>query len=306
VSFRLFIYYCALCGGLGAFAGWGLGRWLADEPSVFHSGLKGLFLGLGIAFLLGLLDALWNVPLRRFFTMLFRVLTAVLIGGAGGLLGGILGQLLVNKWNKDYLLVLGWMLTGLLIGLSLGVFELLAALVRGQETRGAVRKMLNGLLGGTFGGVLGGILYVVMFGSLVELFKDKPDDSLWTPSSWGFVVLGMCIGLLIGLAQVLLKEAWVNVEAGFRKGRQQILTKPVVTIGRAEACDIGLFGDSEIEKIHCRIVRRGDDYILTDEGTLSGTYVNEERVYGARVLRSGDRIRLGRALLRFGERARRC
>ena len=61
----------------------------------------------------------------------------------------------------------------------------------------------------------------------------------------GFVALGMCIGLLIGLAQVILKEAWVRVEAGFRAGREMILSKPEVTIGRAESCDIGLFGDAK-------------------------------------------------------------
>ena len=48
----------------------------------------------------------------------------------------------------------------------------------------------------------------------------------------------------------------------------------------------------------------GNDYILTDENTASGTFVNDERVFGPRALRSGDRIRLGRCVLRFGERAK--
>jgi hypothetical protein len=310
MSFRLFIYYCALCGGAGAFAGWGMGRWLTGRASftgggVFTSGIKGLFLGLGIALLLGLLDALWNFSISQFLSVLVRVLMAMVVGGAGGLLGGIVGQVLVDRWNHSFLLVLGWTLTGLLIGVSLGVFDLIAALVRDQETRGPLRKTLNGLFGGAAGGILGGVLYTIMGGTLASLFKNKPDERLWTPSSWGFVVLGMCIGLLIGLAQVILKEAWVKVEAGFRKGREQILSKQIVTIGRAEKCDIGLFGDAGIEKIHCRIVRKGNDYVLSDEGTESGTYVNEQRINGQYTLRSGDRIRLGRSVLRFGERAKR-
>jgi hypothetical protein len=305
MSFRLFIYYCALCGGAGAFGGWALGRWLARSPGVFNSGLKGLFLGLGIALLLGLLDALWVYSLRRVFAVFSRVLLAVIIGSAGGLLGGIVGQLLVNQWNKNYLLVAGWILTGLLIGVSLGVFDLLSALARNQETRGPMRKTLNGLIGGAFGGILGGVIYVLTDDKLKAFFESKPYDALWTPSSWGFVILGMCIGLLIGLAQVILKEAWLKVEAGFRPGREQILSKQVITIGRAERCDIGLFGDAQVEKVHCKIVRKGDDYILTDEGTASGTYVNDERVDGPRTLRSGDRIRLGRCVLRFGERSKR-
>jgi hypothetical protein len=309
MSFRLFIYYCALCGGAGAFGGWALGRWLTREASpdreVFNSGVKGLFLGLGIALLLGLTDALWNFSLHQFLSVFVRVLMAVLVGSAGGLLGGIVGQWLISNWNYEFLLVLGWTLTGMLVGMSLGVFDLLAALVRNQETRGPLRKTINGLIGGTAGGVLGGVLYSYLFRAWLALFKDKPDEQLWSPSSWGFVVLGMCIGLLIALAQVILKEAWLRVEAGFRKGREQILSKQTVTIGRAERCDVGLFGDMLVEKVHCRIVRNGDHYVLTDEGTASGTYVNEERIDGPRTLRSGDRIRLGRSVLRFGERAKR-
>jgi hypothetical protein len=309
MSFRLFVYYCALCGGVGAFAGWALGRWATrhapPDREVFNSGVKGLFLGVGIASLLGLTDALWNFTVHRFFAVFVRVLLALLIGGAGGLLGGMIGQWLVSNWNHNFLLVLGWMLTGLLIGMSLGVFDLLGALLRNEETRGPLRKMTNGLIGGTAGGVLGGILYIFLRDAWLSLFKAKPDDHLWSPSSWGFVVLGMCIGLLIALAQVILKEAWLRVEAGFRKGREQILSKEMITIGRAERCDVGLFGDMQVEKVHCRIVRKGSDYILTDEGTASGTYVNDERIHGPRALRSGDRIRLGRCILRFGERAKR-
>jgi hypothetical protein len=305
MSFRLFIYYCALCGGVGAFGGWSLGRWLAQDSTVFSSGVKGLFLGFGIALLLGLTDALWNFSLRQFASVFVRVVMAVVIGSAGGLLGGMLSQLLHNRWSHDAFIVLGWTLTGLLVGMALGVFDLLDALVRNQETSGPLRKMINGLIGGTAGGVLGGILYCYLDATWKSIFEAKERKDLWSPSSWAFVVLGVCIGLLIGLAQVILKEAWLKVEAGFRKGREQILAKATTTIGRAERCDIGLFGDMQVEKVHCRIVRKGNDYVLTDEGTASGTYVNDERLVGPRALRSGDRIRLGRCVLRFGERAKR-
>ena len=69
----------------------------------------------------------------------------------------------------------------------------------------------------------------------------------------GLVILGLCIGLLIGLAQVVLKEAWLKVESGFRAGREVMLSKDETTIGRAESCDIGLFGDNTIERLHARI-----------------------------------------------------
>src|SRR5260370_30947899 len=138
MSFRLFIYYGALCGGVGAFAGWAVGRWLTRNPAakreVFNSGVKGLFLGVGIAALLGLTDAPWNFSLRRFDAVFVRVLMALVIGGAGGLLGGMVGQWLVSNWNHGFLLVLRWTLTGLLIGMSVGVIDLLPALLLKQAT----------------------------------------------------------------------------------------------------------------------------------------------------------------------------
>jgi hypothetical protein len=302
MSFRLFIYYCALCGGGGAFAGWALGRLVRVENPILWAGIIGLFLGLGVAFALGLVDALWVCSLRQIGAVLGRVFVAVVVGGGGGLVGGVLSQSLYEVKALNLFKVIGWTFTGLLIGLSLGVFDLLATIARGQESRGAMRKIRNGLLGGAVGGLLGGLLSVLLHGAWGGLFKEKPPDRLWSPSAWGFVALGLCIGLLIGLAQVFLKEAWLKVESGFRAGRELVLSKPEVTLGRAEGCDVGLFGDSAVDRLHARIVRHGDHYVLADAGSAAGTYVNGERVVQPRRLRSGDAIRLGRCVLRFGER----
>src|SRR5262245_50057351 len=205
MSFRLFIYYCALCGGWSAFFGWALGRVLApsDELRVREAGVKGMFLGLLVALGLSLVDALWNLSLRQAGQVLLRVGVAVLVGCVGGLLGGILGQILYNVTDENRIfLVVGWTLTGLIIGTSIGVFEILACVVKQQDIGGARKKLLNGLIGGTAGGVLGGILYLLLNGVWTGIFSNKDPNSLWSPSAMGFVALGMCIGLLIGLAQV--------------------------------------------------------------------------------------------------------
>ena len=54
-----------------------------------------------------------------------------------------------------------------------------------------------------------------------------------------------------------------------------MLTKDETTIGRAEACDIGLFGDNAIEKLHARIVQKGNRYLLADDDTPGGTFLND-------------------------------
>lgn len=305
MSFRLFIYYCALCGGGGAFLGWMLGRPVDLGNSILTQGLKGMLLGLSVAWALALVDASWTFSLRRLAAIGLRVATAMIVGTVGGLLGGLVSQALYGWKEYDVFLVLGWTITGFLIGVSLGVFDLLASLLRGQNPGSALRKIFKGVLGGTLGGMVGGILSILLFSGWTRLLRQlggnlEVEERLWSPSAWGFVALGICIGLLIGLAQVILKEAWLRVEAGFRKGREVILAKPETTIGRAEGCDIGLFGDTQIERLHARIRQEGNRYVLVDEG--AGTYVNDDLIHGSRILCSGDAIRMGNSVLRFGER----
>jgi hypothetical protein len=302
MSFRLFVYYCCLAGAASALAGWALGRALPHGEHLVAQGVKGLFLGLALALGLALVDALWNLSVRRVFSILARLVTAVLLGGMAGLLGGLVGEALFSLSPHELLRLPGYVLVGLLIGLSIGVFDLLASLLTGRDPRGALRKIRSGLVGGTLGGVLGGVVSMLLHSGWSGLFADKDPKLLWSPSATAFAALGACIGLLIGLAQVILKEAWVRVEEGFRPGRQQILGKEETTIGRAESCDVGLFGDALVEKLHARIRRQDGEFVLDDAGSAAGTYVNGVRVTAPLVLRGGDLIRVGRCLLSFGER----
>lgn len=305
MSLRWFIYWCALCGGWAALVGWVPGR-LAYPPGsgaspVVESAVKGMFLGLLLALGLGLVDAIWNLGLRRIGLVVVRVSTAVVVGALGGLLGGAVGQMLYDAFGKSLiLLIFGWVITGLLIGLSIGVFEIIAALGERANLRGAVRKSLNGIIGGSVGGFVGGILYLLLGWLLSKLFANK--ESLLSPSAVGFVVLGMCIGLFVATAQVVLREAWVRVEKGFRAGRELLLTKGITTVGRAESCDIGLFGDSGVEKLHAKILQKDGGYYLADNGTPGGTWVNDTLISEPVLLKSGDLIRMGKSMLRFGER----
>ncbi|HXG09968.1 MAG TPA: FHA domain-containing protein [Gemmataceae bacterium] len=305
MSFRSFIIYCALGGAWGALGGWLLGRLIEADRAVIAAGIKGLWLGMLVAAGVGLVDVLWTVPPGQIVAVGLRVLTAVVVGGLGGFLGGFIGQILFGWKPFALFLIFGWTVTGLLIGFSVGAFDLLTRLARDEEVSGAVRKVRNGMIGGTAGGLLGGTLSLLLRGFWLGLFRHAPGEELWSPSALGFVALGACIGLLIGLAQVVLKEAWVRVEAGFRPGRELILSKAETTIGRAEGCDIGLFGDPTIERLHARILKRGDRYLLADGDTPGGTFLNDVPVAGPTVLRSGDLIRVGGSLLRFGERKKR-
>jgi hypothetical protein len=305
MSFRLFIYYCALCGGWAALVGWAVGRLPNIQNPIPSDGIKGMCLGMLVAFGLGLVDALWNLSTKQLGQISLRVLVAVLVGCVGGLMGGVFGSWLYSLTELNLFLIFGWTLTGFLIGASVGVFEILSGLVLQQELSGSWKKLFHGTLGGTVGGLLGGVLYVLLNTAWLGLFENKDPDYLWSPGSTGFVALGVCIGLLIGLAQVIFKEAWIRVESGFRAGREKILAKGEITIGRAEACDVGLFGDNTVERLHARILKKGNDFYLLDAGSAGGTFLNGRPVQRPELLHNGDAIQVGHCLLRFGERQKR-
>jgi MFS family permease len=295
MSFKLFIYYCALSGGWAALVAWALASVLGltrdDVGDYASTTLTAGLLGVLLAAVIGLLDALLNsVGAQR----ILRVLVALSVGLVGGLLAGLVGEGLHQGLYIPRFF--GWMLVGLAIGASIGVFDLIKAKAAGQPAHMARRKIVNGVIGGVLGGLVGGVLFELLIGSL-----DLPRSSL----AIGLVVLGLCIGLLIGLAQIILKEAWLRVEAGFRPGRELIVSKQETTIGRAESCDIGLFGDPSIEKIHARVLNQGNRYLVADAGTPTGTFLNDHRVAQPTPLRSGDAIRVGNSIIRFGERQKR-
>jgi pSer/pThr/pTyr-binding forkhead associated (FHA) protein len=74
-------------------------------------------------------------------------------------------------------------------------------------------------------------------------------------------------------------------------------------VGRAKECRLQLLHDPELSRVHCIFRRRADSsYVLVDEGSTNGTYLNEERVGNAELpLREGDRIRIGTTVLVFRE-----
>jgi Inner membrane component of T3SS, cytoplasmic domain len=294
MSFKLYIYYCALLGGWAAFVSWTLaqGTGMRDINNEYlRAALVAAVVGLLVAGAIGAVDALLNaIGSQR----IVRVLICLSIGLIGGMFGGLIGQVLHSLLHVPFFV--GWILTGAGIGASLGVYDLLRAVMQQQDMHIPFKKTLNGIYGGFLGGFLGGGLFGLLY----------PNPALpRTDLALGLVLLGLCIGLLIGLAQVFLKEAWLKVVRGFRAGRELLLSKDETTIGRAESCDLGLFGDNTIERLHARILLQNSRYLLADAGTPGGTYLNERRISKPTPLSSGDTIRVGNSVIEFGERQQR-
>jgi|GEM_PF-952907 len=77
------------------------------------------------------------------------------------------------------------------------------------------------------------------------------------------------------------------------------LGAPALRLGRALDNDIILSVES-VSGHHCRLELRGTDYWISDLGSRNGTFVNNQRVADPTLLRVGDLIQLGAALLRCG------
>jgi hypothetical protein len=85
------------------------------------------------------------------------------------------------------------------------------------------------------------------------------------------------------------------VRSGSLKGNRLQVKVPVVNIGRAEYNDI-VIPDESVSTMHAKLQRREEIWVLTDNGSTNGTFVDGERLSGEAVLSPG-------ALVRFGETA---
>lgn len=88
---------------------------------------------------------------------------------------------------------------------------------------------------------------------------------------------------------------WLVCLAGPSVGKTFALTTAVTTLGRDSTASV-LLPQSEVSRLHARIVRDGGTYVLEDLASANGTFVNGDRT-SRRPLRAGDRIQLGRGVL---------
>jgi pSer/pThr/pTyr-binding forkhead associated (FHA) protein len=75
------------------------------------------------------------------------------------------------------------------------------------------------------------------------------------------------------------------------------LTAEVTTIGRDETADV-VIDENLVSRLHARIERRGERYVVIDLGSTNLTRVNTEPVV-EKELSPGDELRFARARCRF-------
>src|SRR5436305_11373017 len=100
------------------------------------------------------------------------------------------------------------------------------------------------------------------------------------------------------MAGVGMTNVTFQVLEGIDKGRTFRDLPTPVTIGREEGNMLRL-NDERVSRFHAKVQLDNGEVILTDLESTNGTRVNNN-VVQIRRLRPGDRIGVGRTLLRYG------
>lgn len=79
---------------------------------------------------------------------------------------------------------------------------------------------------------------------------------------------------------------------GPQAGRQIKLERSQMKLGRSTGCDIVL-EDATVSRQHAEIKKESGQYVITDAGSLNGTYVNRTPLDRETVLNDGDELRIG-------------
>jgi hypothetical protein len=86
------------------------------------------------------------------------------------------------------------------------------------------------------------------------------------------------------------------VRSGFGVG-QELLVEDEVVLGRLETFDGALEPDHQISRRHARVYRADDGFLVEDQQSANGTFVNEQRIDEPHVLHTGDELRIGTTVL---------
>ena len=91
------------------------------------------------------------------------------------------------------------------------------------------------------------------------------------------------------------------VRRGPQPNQTYELTKDIITVGRDITNDI-VMNDPESSRHHMRLTRGAGGYTLEDLGSTNGTFINGQRLTGAKPLNNGDMIGMGETVTLAFER----
>jgi hypothetical protein len=235
-------------------------------------------------------------------------LVGALVGFVGGLVSGVVANIVymplssaaerqmgsgsATMQSVGFLLqmvarMFAWTLAGATMGLGQGIA------LRSSRLIG------YGLLGGIIGGMLGGLLFDPL--DMVVIGADR------VGADWarliGFAAIGIAVGTMIGVVELLTRDAWLRMIEGPLAGKEFLMFRDVMNIGASPKSEIYLFNDPKVAQTHATIRMVGDECEITARDRVNPLLVNGQSVRTSR-LRHGDRIHIGDTSFLFEQRQR--
>ncbi len=177
---------------------------------------------------------------------------------------------------------LAWSLAGMTMGLGQGIA------LRSK------RLLIYGLLGGVVGGLLGGLLFDPI--DLLMLGRDRPSAAV--SRLVGFLAIGASVGAMIGVVELLARDAWLRMTQGPLSGKEFLIFKDVLLVGSSPRSDIYLFNDPEVLDHHATLRSIGDECEIESQRPDKLVLLNGRASQSSR-LRHGDQITIGRTVFVF-------
>ncbi len=225
-------------------------------------------------------ENVWGLRGRWWRDLGWVPLGAAVLGAVGALVGQGFYTILPDAPTSR---AWGWALLGIAAGWMLG----LADRSRAKSVRGA--------LGGFAGGFIGGFAFDVLSG-----LNFGGGDTGAVPRLLASAVLGFAIGLMMQLAQQAFKSAWLTgITTGPYEGKQYILAKQTVSVGRSDGNDIGLYREKDLAlKAGSFAFSNGQWAYQGEPVPINGTLASSSPIS------SGDTIRFGQTEFMFEERGK--
>jgi pilus assembly protein CpaF len=82
--------------------------------------------------------------------------------------------------------------------------------------------------------------------------------------------------------------------------RREVFEGTEVSVGRVRGNDLVL-SKGNVSKRHARLTQKDGRFVVVDQNSTNGTYVNRQRIVQATIVREGDRIYIGDFVLRIEE-----
>jgi len=107
--------------------------------------------------------------------------------------------------------------------------------------------------------------------------------------------------IVVPVGELPADSAVLIVRSGSQAGDRFVLKGGPTRLGRHPDSEI-MLDDITVSRRHVSIERTEEGWVVTDAGSLNGTYVNQERIDRA-VLHHGDELQIGKFRLVLFERA---